>query len=193
MVTRRDFIKTITAGSLGLCLSSAARASKKAKRPNILWLVAEDMNPWLSCYGTTLITTPNFDAMAAQGVRFSRAYVTAPVCSPCRSALITGAMQTTLGIHNHRSSRRNTQNPDHRNLGMINLPAGVKTLPELFQQAGYATFNRGKTDYNFVYDNAKLYCVKNWKQAQAQRKPWFGQIQLGLRHHICRRSTERPF
>jgi arylsulfatase A-like enzyme len=61
---------------------------------------------------------------------------------------------------------------------MINLPAGVKTLPELFQQAGYATFNRGKTDYNFIYDNAKLYSVKDWKQAQVQGKPWFGQIQL---------------
>jgi arylsulfatase A-like enzyme len=61
---------------------------------------------------------------------------------------------------------------------MIHLPDGVKTLPELFQQAGYATFNRGKTDYNFVFDNAALYTVKDWKEAQAQGKPWFGQIQL---------------
>jgi len=58
MVRRRDFIKTMAAGTLGLCLPGAARETKKANRPNILWLVAEDMNPWLSCYGETLIETP---------------------------------------------------------------------------------------------------------------------------------------
>jgi len=178
MTGRREFLRLITTGTLSLCLPGVTKAKKQTKRPNILWLVAEDMNPWLSCYGETLIKTPAFDAMAANGVRFSRAYVTAPVCSPCRSALITGTMQTTLGIHNHRSSRSNTKNPAHKNLGMIHLPTGVKTLPELFQQAGYATFNQGKTDYNFVYDNRALYSVRNWKQAKAQDKPWFGQIQL---------------
>jgi N-sulfoglucosamine sulfohydrolase len=178
MTGRREFLKLVTTGTLSLCLPSVTKAKKQIKRPNILWLVAEDMNPWLSCYGETLIRTPAFDAMAANGVRFSRAYVTAPVCSPCRSALITGTMQTTLGIHNHRSSRSNTKKPAHRNLGMIHLPNGVKTLPELFQQAGYATFNQGKTDYNFVFDNGALYSVRNWKEAQAQGKSWFGQIQL---------------
>jgi len=178
MTKRREFLKGIAAGTLGMWLPEIAKATKQVKRPNILWLIAEDMNPWLSCYGTTLIKTPAFDAMAAGGVRFSRAYVTGPVCSACRSALITGTMQTTLGVHNHRSSRSNTKNPAHKELGMIHLPKGVKTLPELFQQAGYATFNRGKTDYNFVYDNKTLYNVRDWKQAQTQGKPWFGQIQL---------------
>ena len=178
MINRRDFMKTVAGGALGLSLAHVARAKKTAKRPNILWLIAEDMNPWLSCYGTTLINTPTFDAMAAGGVRFSRAYVSAPVCSACRSALVTGTMQTTLGIHNHRSSRSNTKKPEHKDLGMIHLPDSVKTLPELFQQAGYATFNQGKTDYNFVYNNSDLYSVKDWSQAQAQGKPWFGHIQL---------------
>lgn len=178
MTGRRDFLRLLTTGTLSLLLPSATKAKKQKKRPNILWLVAEDMNPWLSCYGETLIQTPTFDSMAANGVRFSRAYVTAPVCSPCRSALITGTMQTTLGIHNHRSSRSNTRNPAHRNLGMIHLPDSVKTIPELFRQAGYATFNRGKTDYNFVFENEALYSVRDWKEAQTKGKAWFGQIQL---------------
>ena len=178
MKSRRDLLKTITAGLAILLLSSVATAVGKEKRPNILWLVAEDMNPWLSCYGETLIETPTFDAMAADGVRFDRAYVTAPVCSSCRSGLITGTMQTTLGIHNHRSSRSNTKNPAHSELGLIHLPDGVKTVPELFQEAGYATFNQGKTDYNFVCDTDDLYNVKDWKQAAAKGKPFFGQIQL---------------
>jgi arylsulfatase A-like enzyme len=61
---------------------------------------------------------------------------------------------------------------------MIHLPEGVRTVPELFQQAGYATFNQGKTDYNFVFKNSDLYTVRTWKQAEAHGKPWFGQIQV---------------
>ena len=178
-LNRRDFLRTASAGAIGM---GAARvlgaAGAKAKRPNILWITAEDMNPWMSCYGETLLKTPNFDAMAAGGVRFERAYVPAPVCSACRSGIITGTMQTTLGVHNHRSSRSNATKPEHKELGMIHLPKGVKTVPELFQAAGYETFNEGKTDYNFVYDNSALYSVANWGEAQAKGKPWFGQIQL---------------
>jgi N-sulfoglucosamine sulfohydrolase len=178
--SRRKFLKTLCAGTTGLVFAGklSAGGAVKPKRPNILWIVAEDMNPWMSCYGDKLLTTPTFDQMGARGVRFNRAYVPAPVCSPCRSAIITGAMQTTLGIHNHRSSRSNARNAEHKGLGMIHLPKGVKTVPELFAQAGYCTFNQGKTDYNFVYSGDKLYNVKNWKQAVAQGKPWFGQIQL---------------
>lgn len=167
----RNILICIALLGLGLTASSTP-----AQAPNILWIIAEDMNPWLSCYGTTLIETPHIDQMAAEGVRFNRAYVTAPVCSPCRSALITGTMQTTLGTHNHRSSRSRTQNPEHSTLGMIHLPDGVKTVPEYFQDAGYETFNRGKTDYNFVYDTKKLYTVNHWQEADG--KPFFGQIQV---------------
>ena len=181
-ISRRDLLRTASAGAMGLAapgaLRAAAKPAAKGKRPNILWITAEDMNPWLSCYGTKLITTPRFDGMAAEGVRFSRAYVTAPVCSACRSALITGTMQTTLGVHNHRSSRDNATKPEHKGLGMIHLPKGVKTVPEHFRDAGYATFNAGKTDYNFVYDNKKLYSLGNLKEAAAQDRPFFGQIQL---------------
>ena len=100
----------------------------------------------------------------------------APVCSPCRSALITGAWQTTTGLHNHRSSRTEE--------GAIYLPKGVTTLPELFRKAGYQTFNAGKDDYNFVYKREALYEKLNKKNNFAawrkldKSKPFFGQIQL---------------
>ena len=176
---RRDFLRATSTAALSLGLTGVLKAAdKKPARPNILWIVAEDMNAWMSCYGDTLLKTPTFDAMAAGGVRFDRAYVPAPVCSACRAGIITGTMQTTLGVHNHRSSRSNTRNPDHARLGMIHLPDGVKTVPELFRRAGYATFNQGKTDYNFVYDTKALYSVGNWSEAVRQGKPWFGQIQL---------------
>jgi arylsulfatase A-like enzyme len=74
-----------------------------APRPNILWILAEDISPNLACYGEPLIQTPNIDALARSGARFNRAYTTAPVCSASRSAFITGQYQTSFGAHNHRT------------------------------------------------------------------------------------------
>ena len=84
-----------------------------AERPNILWIYLEDVSGWFSCYGETLIDTPNIDRLAARGIRFNRFYTPAGVCSATRSAVIVGAMQTSFGIHNHRSGR-----PDFRGTSM---------------------------------------------------------------------------
>lgn len=148
------------------------------QKPNILWIFIEDMSPWISCYGDPVNEgkTPTIDALAEQGVRFTRCYVPCPVCSPCRSALITGAFQTSTGLHNHRSSRSKA--------GAIHLPEGVTTVPQLFRKAGYDTFNVGKDDYNFVYKRSDLYTSSakrrefaGWRTLKG-KKPWFGQIQL---------------
>ena len=137
-------------------------------RPNILWIYIEDMNNWMGCYGDPIVKTPAIDSLASGGVRFDRAYMPAGVCSATRSALITGTMQTTFGIHNHRSSRDNSAGKYPR-LGMIHLPKGVKTLPQLFREAGYYTFNKGKDDYNFVYNRQDLYSKTNLKAAKTDR------------------------
>jgi arylsulfatase A-like enzyme len=136
------------------------------------------------------------DRLAAEGTKFTHAFVTAPVCSPCRSALITGMYQTTIGAHHHRSGRGEQK---------IHLPEGVRPLPELFQDAGYFTCignglneaattvrNRraaqkdaqgpaqsaalGKTDYNFEWDPA-MYDAADWSQRDADQ-PFFMQVQL---------------
>ena len=70
---------------------------------NVVWIVIEDAAPHIGCYGETLIKTPHIDQMAREGIRCSSAFVTAPVCSPSRSAMVSGMYQTTLGVHNHRS------------------------------------------------------------------------------------------
>ena len=149
-----------------------------AAKPNILWIFIEDMSPWIGCYGDKINAdkTPNIDALAEKGVRFTRCYVPCPVCSPCRSAMITGAYQTTTGIHNHRSSRSKA--------GAIHLPKGITTIPQLFRKNGYSTFNSGKEDYNFVFKTGDLYSVEGrkrdlaaWRKLPGNR-PWFGQIQL---------------
>ena len=124
-----------------------------ANRPNILWIYIEDQDPRYGCYGEKLVNTPNIDALAAQGVLFQRAYSPAPVCSPSRSAIITGSDAIRVGVQHQRSSRFPGEE--------IYLPDGVETVPELFRKAGYFTFNRGKDDYNFVYDRSKLYSTGN--------------------------------
>ncbi|MFN3240125.1 MAG: sulfatase-like hydrolase/transferase [Planctomycetota bacterium] len=153
-------------------------------RPNVLWIYVEDLCDWLGCYGDELAQTPTIDALAARGARFERAYMPSAVCSPTRSAVITGCYQTSIGAHNHRSSRT----PDDQ----IALPDGVRTIPELLREAGYYTFNRGKLDYNFTHDPEALYdhhdpdmrldrlreVASLWRPAAAAQKPFFGQIQL---------------
>ncbi|MEZ5038472.1 MAG: sulfatase [Saprospiraceae bacterium] len=159
------------------------QAPATEQKPNILWLYLEDTAPLLGCYGTTIIPTPHIDELAKKGVLFTNVYMPAPVCSPSRSSIITGMMSTTLGLHNHHSARTAAS--------AIYLPDDVKTVPEVFKQAGYFTFNNGKDDYNFSYDRRALYDQgvsshplygkRGDLLAIAELKdktPFFGQIQL---------------
>ena len=68
-----------------------------APRPNIVWIVGEDMGPELGCYGDKNAATPNIDRLAREGARFTRAFTHAPVCAPSRSGLITGMYPTSIG------------------------------------------------------------------------------------------------
>lgn len=169
-----------------LALTGCAEETEKSggPGPNILWIYVEDLNPFFSCYDVDINPTPNIDKLAENGVLFTRAITPTPVCSPTRSGIITGSMPTTLGLHNHHSSRTVES--------AIFLPDGYKTIPELFREAGYYTFNHGKDDYNFIYDRTDLYNGDfgthfwytfegsgHWSDPERQEdQPFFGQIQL---------------
>jgi len=188
---RRTFLKKIgqatAAVSLPLFLSDCKNEINE--RPNILWIAVEDISPLISCYGYEANPTPNLDHLAKTGLRFANTFMPVPVCSPCRSALITGMMSTSIAVHNHHSSRSEET--------AIHLPANIKTLPELFIEAGYFTFNHGKDDYNFWYDRKDLYAGEytthklygksgkaiDWT-ARKPDQPFFGQIQLRGGKHI---------
>ena len=150
-----------------------------ATLPNLLWIVVEDASPHLGSYGETTPATPNIDRLADEGVRFSSAIVTSPVCSPSRSAMITGMYQTTLGAHNHRSQRTSGKGGGNRSYyGSFRLP--IKSVPELLREAGYYVTNSGlgkdaKTDYNFVAPN--FYDPGDWKDRKPNQ-PFFAQLQL---------------
>jgi arylsulfatase A-like enzyme len=182
IMKRRDFLVRSLLGA-GAC--ATARAGAEAKRLNILWIVAEDASPHLGCYGETAIPTPHLDALAAEGIRFTNAVVTCPVCSPARSALITGMYQTTIGSHNHRS-----QNPAPKSGGnrayyaSYHLPDAIPPITEYFREAGYYVCNGegpesakpGKTDYNFM-TGKPVYDGSDWRDAPEGR-PFFAQVQL---------------
>ncbi len=173
-------ILSLLAGAL--CLAPAHAAQQKPDRPNILWLVAEDFGPHLGCYGTKEVWTPHLDQLAADGVRYTRFFTTAPVCSPSRSAFMTGMYQTTIGAHQHRS---------HRDDG-YRLAEGVRVAPDWFRDAGYFTANvrtfpealkltgSGKTDWNFTYAG-RPFDSDRWEDLKG-RRPFFAQVNFKETH-----------
>jgi arylsulfatase A-like enzyme len=177
---------------IGIGLASQLRAAAqpaaeeaKAGQPNILWIIGEDMGPDLACYGTPLVATPNLDRLAAQGCRYTRAFSTAPICSAARSALMTGAYQTSFGAQHHRSNRQP---------GAPGLPSGVRLLSDRFRQAGYFTANlidflqapglhgKGKTDWNFAY-KGRPFDSSTWEELKAHQ-PFFAQVNFSEAHRI---------
>jgi arylsulfatase A-like enzyme len=172
----------IAVAALGLIHLLNSTTQAQPKRPNVLWLIAEDFGVELGCYGTKEVWTPNLDKLAADGMRFTRAYTTAPVCSPSRSAFMTGMYQTTIGAHNHRS---------HRDDG-YKLPAGVRLLNDWLRDAGYFTANlralppefgfrgAGKNDWNFTYEGQPWDSDK-WDDLKSHQ-PFYAQINFKETH-----------
>jgi len=105
------------------------------KPPNIVWLSCEDISAHLGCYGDTRAVTPHLDALAAQGVRYSHAFTAAGVCAPCRSTIITGMYQTSIGTHHMRCN--------------ATLPDTIRAFPHYLRDAGYYCTNNSKRDYQF--------------------------------------------
>lgn len=114
-----------------LCLLNRVAAAADAKRPNVLLLMADDLNNLLGCYGDPLAKTPNIDRLAARGVRFDRAYCAFPLCGPSRNSLLTGLYPNSTGILSNAQIFRQT------------IPSHV-SLPQAFRQAGYFAARIGK-------------------------------------------------
>ncbi len=152
-------------------------------RLNFLWIIAEDIGPTaLSCYGQKAVKTPNLDRLAREGVRYDRFYTTAPVCSPSRSAFMTGMYQTSIGAHHHRS-HRDREFP---------LPDGVRLITGWMRDAGYSCGNidelpaelgfrgTGKTDWNFS-PGEKPFDFHSWSDVPRDT-PFLAQINLWETH-----------
>ncbi|QGJ70406.1 Arylsulfatase A [Planctomycetales bacterium 10988] len=187
------FRKLTVHGLLGLAASffmivAAASPSHAETKPNILWIIGEDLGPELSCYGTPGVNTPTLDSLAERGVLYRNAFTVTPVCSTSRSSFMTGMYAMAIDAQNHRSHRDGT-NP---------LPDGVRVLTDWLRPAGYAAANirkltddrqdgkfykgTGKTDWNFNYPNRKKpFDISDWKELKANQ-PFYAQVNFSETH-----------
>jgi len=194
-MNRRAFLKTGVAaaglvgmtGRLGAQRAAAATIAPTATgpsgRPNILFIILEDWGPYLGCYGHPEMATPNLDQLAAEGVRYDNGFTSCPVCSPGRSSLMTGVSQYTVHGQQHRTADKQP------------LPPGIKTLPELFGDAGYFTAlgcgYSAKIDLNFAFDAARIYQGNDWQQRKPGQ-PFFAHLTHMATHRPWRSDPHRP-
>jgi iduronate 2-sulfatase len=112
-----------------------ARASEFAARPNVLFIVCDDLNTHVTTSGYLQIKTPAFDELAAAGMTFRRAYCQYPVCGPSRASFLSGLYPESTGILDNKSDIRQTR-------------PGTVSMPQRFKQAGYWTASVGKVFHN---------------------------------------------
>ena len=162
-------------------------------RPDILFILAEDMTLDLGCFGRTDVQTPNIDRLASEGVVYTNARCVAPLSSPTRSAMMTGLHHEITASHNHRSHRDRP------------LPENIVPFPVLLRQAGYTTVlghaaafenpvthadheSSRKIDCNFRYEPTGAYDGKTQfglfdrLYERPAQGPWFQQVTLYVTH-----------
>ena len=110
---------------------SQGTSAPPARRPNVLFIIADDLRAATDGFGDTAAKTPNLERLARRGLRFTRAYAQYPVCNPSRVSMLTGMRPETAGVLSNAVFFRNVL-PD------------VVTLPQLFKQHGYVTASLGK-------------------------------------------------
>jgi len=127
----------LLAAALLMPASRSGRADESAaspaprKRPNVLFIVSDDLNCFLGCYGDPRAKTPNIDRLAAKGVRFERAYCGFPLCGPSRNSFLTGLYPNATGIHANAQIFRQS------------IPSQL-SMPQAFRLAGYFAARIGK-------------------------------------------------
>lgn len=163
--TRRQFLTATLAGAATLAARPAA--SQPPKQPNIVFLFSDDHSvPDLGCYGNAHIRTPNLDALAENGLRFDRGYVSSPQCSPSRASILTGRSPHAVG-----ASRLH-----------VNAPADTPNVPRLLNEAGYFTgalrkVHQGHVQKDFDYYGGYREPLKTFFDERPKDKPfflWFG-------------------
>jgi len=165
--------------------SGHVRAQAVHGRPNILWLVAEDMSPYLAGFGDSTVSTLNLDRLADEGLRFTNVYSVSGVCAPNRAALATGMYPTSIGAHHMRTIY---QEDEAREIGLIDYevvpPPYVRMVSEVMREHGYYTANNSKEDYQFhpsmmAWDETSLFA--HWRNRPAGQ-PFFAVFNFGVTH-----------
>ena len=154
-------------------------------RPNIVWLVAEDLGPYIPPFGDSTIGTPNLSRLANEGVRYNNVYSVSGVCSPSRAAIVTGMYPSSIGAHHMRTLY---QQPQAKLKGIINYevvpPPEVKMVSQILRENNYYCTNNFKEDVQFhpsklAWDESSVYA--HWRN-RPKDKPFFSVFNFGVTH-----------
>ena len=186
-------IPTAIALLLAAWISGEADDPTKTPPPrNLVWISIEDMSPWLGCYGDDTVPTPNLDRIASEGVRYTNAFATTPVCAPSRSTLITGCWAPRIGSMHMRTGKPSGAALAKDPAAYADIPAyeavpgpEVRCFPELLRRGGWYCTNRSKSDYQFrapetTWDRSGGRA--HWRQRPDPDQPFFAVFNLGVTH-----------
>jgi len=166
-------------------LFNCSSQKKEAIKPNILFILSEDMSTDLGCYGVDAVKTPILDELALKGIQFMNVYGNNSICSPSRSNMITGVHQNIINAQHHRSNRK------------IPLAKPFKPITSFLRDAGYTCIigndivrgGSGKIDVNFKHK-----ALGNWNGVNEfglfdkkgnftkEDEPFFSQVTLNVTH-----------
>ncbi|CAM4221218.1 sulfatase [Zobellia nedashkovskayae] len=152
------------------------------KRPNILWLVTEDMGPYLPSFGDSTIVTPNLSRLAKEGVVYSNLYSTSGVCAPSRAAITSGMYSTSFGANGMRTTSY-TEVTGLPSYGAV-PPSETRMVSELLRMNGYYCSNNDKEDYQFIapktaWDESSPYA--HWRN-RGENQPFFSVFNFNQTH-----------
>ncbi|SEQ76680.1 Arylsulfatase A [Hyunsoonleella jejuensis] len=143
------------------------------ERPNILWLVTEDMGAYIPPFGDSTVVTPNLSKLASEGVVYPNLYSTSGVCAPSRAAIATGMYPSSIGANHMRVNSYTKE----RGLPAYEAvpPSEVKMISEWMRMQGYYCTNNYKTDYQFkepvtAWDESSPYA--HWRNRK-DNQPFF--------------------
>ena len=179
---RMTILIGILAGAMLQCRLVIAQTTPADPPLNIVWLSVEDMSPWINPYGDNTVPTPHLNRLAAEGVRYTNAFATSPVCAPARSSLITGMYCTRIGTMQMRNNSPSPAAIERDPYAYKDIPgyegvppAFVRCFPEHLRAAEYYCTNNSKKDYQFkepvtVWDESSNRA--HWRN-RAEGQPFF--------------------
>ena len=153
-----------------------------SERPNILWLVAEDLGPYIPAFGDSTVVTPNLSKLAFEGIRYTNVYSPSGVCAPSRAAIATGMYPSSIGANHMRTGQfmEVTGLPSYEAVP----PTKVKMFSELLRMSGYYCTNNSKRDYQFkapvtAWDESSR--KAHWRNRKGNQ-PFFSIFNFGVTH-----------
>lgn len=207
------YVGIVMSWTVGLPVLAAPEA-EPATQPNVVFILTDDQGSLdVGCYGASDLKTPQMDALAKRGIRFTQFYAAAPVCAPSRAAVLTGQTPRRAGVLNNVGTHRGDAG---------GLAPEKTTLAELFRKAGYATAHIGKWHLGYrphIMPNAQGFdhsfghmggCIDNfshfyywsgpnqhdlWRNGQEIHEPgkFFGDLMVAEAETFIRAQNQRPF